>query len=278
MKHIKRISIIFFLIYAPCLHSVFKFVQPETLDALELYEQPEIEDVSENPEEDQSALEDGEETISSVHPIVEFENDPEQLFVDKKEVQARINECEILDFTLDEILARAKEYPGYYGDSDEEEITSWYEQAQQNVGHQKEVLDRIKNDAKKHSLERILENARNNPLYKGLFPYQRIVDAYYEMNPAKIQDAEKQFYKGIQFLHIDEEDNSLMCEKDVQKFLMEYRKLPTLLQQSVMVKTLYGDPYLGGAYMKSAKIIVDWIMAHQSENSEWKKAISLLQS
>lgn len=275
----KRFLVIMFLIYTPCLQAMLKLVQPETLEALELYEnlEPEIVEEQNAGQAEQEGLEQLQNDVHENHSIVDFENDPEQHFVDKQEVQERINQHEILEFTLDEVLDRAREYPGYYGDSDKEEITAWYEQAQQNLGYQKEILDRIKEDAKKYSLEKILQQAQKNPGYKGAISYQKIVDTYYQIHPQKIIYAEKQFYKAIQFLHIDEDDNSDKYEKDLELFLKEYRKLPTSLQQTIIVKTLHGNPYLGGAYMKSAKTIVDWIVAHQSEYLDLQKELSLLQ-
>ena len=278
----KKILIVMFLLYAPYARCQFKTVQDSTLDALQLYEK--IDDVSDEKEIsvfDQQTEEKNEESgfddLSQSKPQI-LEKDPEQYFVDKKDVQERINQHEILEYTLDEILDRAREYPGYYGDSDKEEITQWYEDAQNNSGYQKEILDHIKDDSKKHSLEKILEHAQIYPLYKGLIPYQKIVDTYYQMRPEKISMVEQAFAKAIRFLHLDNHDDAEMYVKDMKVFLMEYRKLSTSLQNSCKIETLHGVPSIDGQPMKSAKNLADWIVAHKSNYPDLKQVIALLKA
>ena len=271
----KNFLIVIVLLYAPCIMSQFKVVQNSTLEALELYEH--VDDVLDEKEVsgvDQE--EEADEEVASHDQSLILEKDPEQYFVDKKEVQERINQHEILEYTLDEVLDRAREYPGYYGDSDKEEITAWYEQAQQNFGNQKEIFDRIKNDAKRYSLERILHRAQNDALYKGAIPYQKIVDAYYEINPEKVSVAQHAFAQAIRFLHLDTFDQIHL--QDMKIFLMEYRKLPTSLQDTIQMKILPQIPSRNGAHMKHAKNLVDWIIAHKLEYADLKETIAVLQS
>ena len=277
MNRIKKIIIVAFCIYSPYLMGVFKAVQDSTLEALQLYENGEDQLDQQNDDtvgqEAQEYLDDA--NFDDQKPV--FEKDPEQYFVDKKEVQERINAHEILEYSLDEILNRAREYPGYYGDSDEDELTAWYEQAQQNSGYQKQILDHIKDDAKKYSLEKILHHAEHKPLYKGLLSYQKIVDTYYEINPEKIAGAQKDFLKAIQYVHLDDCDNDELFEQDVKKFLMEYRKLPSSLQQSMNIETVHGVPYVGGVRIKNAKSFADFIVAHKEEYQNCKDIIVLLE-
>ena len=274
----KRIIILLTFLYAPYIYPVFRIVQDSTLEALQLYEvEDSVSDDTEQSVSDQEAAKESvEENFNDQAP--KFEQDPEQDFVDKKDVQERIAIHEILEYTLDDILMRAREYPGYYGDSDEGEITAWYEEAQNNIGYQKEILDRIKDDAKKHSLENILDHAQKHLLYKGLISYQKIVDTYYEIHPQKIIVAQKAFDKAIKFLHIDDQDNNEMYEHDMKKFLMEYRKLPTSLQQTINIETFHGVPYVCGQRIKNAKSLADFIIAHASEYQDCKDVIALLKS
>jgi len=269
-------KIIFLLCFFSVLRAdcMIRLVQDSTLDKLDLYEESEKNFSDQDDLVD--VLEEADGVVDSLADHASFNDDPEQYFVNKAEVQQRIALHEVLEYSLDDVLARAKEYPGYYGDSDEQEITDWYQAAQQDFGYQKEILDRIKHDARRYSIEMILDNAEKNAGYKGPFSYQKIVDTYYAINPEKIALAQRLFSKAVQYLYIDDQHNDELYQKDIKKFVIEYRKLPTSLQGSLNVETVHGAPCIGGVVLKNAKHLADWLVAHVSEYEDCKDVVALI--
>lgn len=277
MKTVRNIVLCLLFVYVFDIYGSLRLVQDSTLEALELYEQ--VEPVAD--QEISEIIQDAEESLDELNSNeshVAFDYDPEQYFVEKSEVQARILEHEILEYTLDEILVRAREYPGYYGDSDVQEITDWYEQAKQYVEGQKEIFDHIKHDAKKYPLEKILEHAQKKSSYKGLISYQKIVDVYYQINPEKMLAAQKAFAAAVKFLHIDDHEDHALCQEALCVFLAAYRKLPTSLQETIEIETIYGHPCMHGKKIKSAKVLVDCVIAHASDFEDCKELIALLKT
>ena|GEM_PF-3002398 len=203
-------------------------------------------------------------------------NKEAEVEISLEDVEIRMNNEDIFKYSLTELLEHAHAYPAYYGHLEDEQITELYETAQASPETKRILLDQIKADARTHSLESILEYAQLHSEYKGLIPYQEIIDIYYMQNSDEIPSLSVSFNDACKSLHLDTRSASFVT--DMQKFLKAYRVLPSSTQSKIVVNTRYGTPILEGGSILKAEKIVEWLNVHRSDDRVLAPLLELLRS